>query len=790
MKIFDNLSIKCKLIGIILFVTIATFGIGFTIDIIHDIKTYKNDMVNNTIATAQVIGDYCSGALLFSDHEGAKKILEKLISVPSILNAIVYNSNGEQFASFGKKGNYLMNPPSLKNLHTQFKEDYLHVFQPINYDGEFYGMIYLCSSQKLLHQKIINHLQNMLLLIIILTVISIILALKLQRIISQPILKLANIAKQIAHEENYDLRIQKFRNDETGILYDGFNNMLDRIQDRENKRKKAEDTLKKSNEQLNIFRKFAEASRQGMGIADLNGNITYANSALSKIVDEDHPDDMHGKNVEFYYPEDLHHKLNHEVIKSVLTQEKWIGELPLLSKKNKITPCIQSVFLIYNDNGNPNYIANVITDITERKKAEQELANYKDHLEELVEKRTIEITEAYANLQQEIEERKQIEQALRQSEASLATAQRIAHIGNWDWDIENDELYWSDEIYRIFGLNKNEFGATFEAFMNSVHPDDRLFVKTSVEEALKNKKSYNIDHRILRPDDSELIVHEHAEVFVDDNGKPLRMLGTVQDVTDHKKAEQELKNAQSRLVQTEKMASLGMLVAGVAHEINTPMGAINSMYDTVIRAIDKIKCNLESIQLDDYQKNKRLFKIIDDANKVIVSGTKRVTEIVRRLKSFARLDEAEFEEVDIHDGIEDTLTMVHHELKHKAKVKREFGNIPRITCNPSQLNQVYLNLLVNATQAIKENGEIKIITFQKDNKVYIQFIDNGIGIRKELLKKIFDPGFTTKGVGVGTGLGLSICYQIIQDHNGEILVESEQGIGSTFTIILPVTSKS
>ncbi|MBU1882154.1 hypothetical protein KKA08_08960, partial [bacterium] len=188
---------------------------------------------------------------------------------------------------------------------------------------------------------------------------------------------------------------------------------------------------------------------------------------------------------------------------------------------------------------------------------------------------------------------------------------------------------------------------------------------------------------------------------------------------------------------------------------------------------------------DQQEKFDKYLKVIDDSNTVIASGSERVTNMVRRLKSFARLDEAEVKRVDIHEGIEDTLTIVHHELKRKAKVIKEFGKIPPIACYPSRLNQVYLNILINANQAISDQGTIRICTYLESNNVHIQIADTGNGMPPEVMKRIFDPGFTTKGVGVGTGLGLSICYQIIQDHHGQIKVESESGKGSTFTIILP-----
>lgn len=790
MKFYQNLSIKSKLLGIIIFVTLIVLSTGFTINVIHNIKTFKKDMVDHNIATAQVIGDYCAGALLFQDINGAEKILEKLTSVPSIVHAVVYDTSGNLFASLKDVDERIIAPVLLKNQSSQFFNNLLHVYQPIHYNNEFYGMIYLSSSTSSLSNKIGKHLQNMIYLIIVLIFISIIIASWLQRIISKPILHLADVAKQITKEDNYSIRVEKFGNDETGVLCDGFNNMLDQIQDREQARDIAETSLKERNEQLSIFKKFAEASTQGMGIANLDGQFFYANPALKKMLGVQGLMDHYSKDMAHLYQNE-HQQLSEKILPIVFEKGQWSGELPIKTKQGNLQTCIQAIFLIKDDNGNAINLATIITDITERKRFENVLAKHKEHLEEKVEQRTIELLASNRKLQGEIEERKQADRALRASEASLANAQRIAHLGNWDWDIAENKLIWSEEIYRIFGLRREKFGSTYDDFMKTVHPDDRKKVEQIVKTALADKKSFGFDHRIIQPNGSEIIVHEQAEVFTDKSGKAVRMTGTVQDITIRKKAEEELKRTQAHLIQSEKMASLGILVAGVAHEINTPVGAISSMYNTLSRAIDKVKGIIDSQCKIEETENKRmdkLFSIIEEANQVIASATDRVTNIVRRLKSFARLDEAEYEKVNINNGLEDTLTIVHHELKHKVELERNYGDIPDITCNPGQLNQVYLNILINAIQSIKEKGKITISTFSENDKVKVQIKDTGCGIPKDSISKIFDPGFTTKGVGVGTGLGLSICYQIIHEHGGKISVESEVGSGTTFTISLPLTS--
>jgi PAS domain S-box-containing protein len=262
-----------------------------------------------------------------------------------------------------------------------------------------------------------------------------------------------------------------------------------------------------------------------------------------------------------------------------------------------------------------------------------------------------------------------------------------------------------------------------------------------------------------------------------------------QAVIDVEEANKNLRWTQSQLVQSEKMASLGMLVAGIAHEINTPVGAIASMHDTLERAINKLEqfC-LDELHADETQEKKinALCSTIAESNRVINSASSRVTEIVKRLRSFARLDEAELNTVDIHESLDDTLVILHHKLKHGITVEKKYGSIPEVDCYPGRINQAFLNILSNASHAIEKEGKITIETGQKDRSIYIKISDTGCGIPEDKLDKIFDPGFTTKGVGVGTGLGLSITYQIIQDHKGEITVESKVGEGTAFTIMLPL----
>lgn len=254
----------------------------------------------------------------------------------------------------------------------------------------------------------------------------------------------------------------------------------------------------------------------------------------------------------------------------------------------------------------------------------------------------------------------------------------------------------------------------------------------------------------------------------------------------------ELQENQAHLIQTEKLASLGQLVAGVAHEVNTPLGAIKSNNDTALRAIARLKNyhELDSAEAprtpQQVQQIQRLLDHLTHMARVSEDAIERISTLVRSLRSFARLDQSEEAAADLNEGLSSTLTLLHHELRGRVQVFCDFHELPRVRCRPNQLNQVFMNVLNNASQAIEGTGQLIIRTRHEPPDVLITVTDTGRGIRECDLSRIFDPGFTTKGVGVGTGLGLSIVHQIVDGHGGRIDVQSTYGKGTTVTLRLPV----
>ncbi len=273
----------------------------------------------------------------------------------------------------------------------------------------------------------------------------------------------------------------------------------------------------------------------------------------------------------------------------------------------------------------------------------------------------------------------------------------------------------------------------------------------------------------------------------------------------------DLKTTQSQILQSEKMASIGQLAAGVAHEINNPIGFIGSNLDALtdyMKDVEQLIGHYQALQqslnspeqnvaqdiktklsdIADFEKDIEIDYLKEDIPELLSDckdGTQRVGRIVADLKSFAHPGNDKKMLIDLNAGLETTLNVVYNEIKYKATVEKEYGEISMVEGFPQKLNQVFMNILVNAAQAIEEKGRITIKTRQEGKNVVVVISDTGCGIKEENLAKVFDPFFTTKEIGKGTGLGMNIAYNIIEEHKGKIGVASEVGKGTSFTITLP-----
>ncbi|MCB0309449.1 MAG: PAS domain-containing protein [Bdellovibrionales bacterium] len=301
----------------------------------------------------------------------------------------------------------------------------------------------------------------------------------------------------------------------------------------------------------------------------------------------------------------------------------------------------------------------------------------------------------------------------------------------------------------------------------------------------------------------EAKIHSKYKVLLDKEKRAKEELEKLVDArtSQLKKANEDLKTAEAHLVHSEKMSSLGQMVAGIAHELNNPINFISGNVDVLEEYVEDIKSVIQALSKpenypitnDWWNKLKETHDLdykIDDLKSIsssIRKGSERSTEVIQGLRTFSRLDEAQLKETDIHQDIDTTLMLLRNQYKDRIEIIKEYGAIEPFRCFSSQLNQVYMNLLQNAIHAIKGKGKIWIRTRLTDSHLEIEFQDNGSGMSEETKAKIFDPFFTTKAVGEGTGLGLSVTYGIIQKHQGSIHVESSLGKGTKFTVSIPKT---
>ncbi len=485
---------------------------------------------------------------------------------------------------------------------------------------------------------------------------------------------------------------------------------------------------------------------------------------------------------------------------------------------------------------------------------------------------------------------------LSQRQASLAEAQKIAHLGSWELDLTNHAITGSAELFRIFGLEPSETPLSYTDYLEQIYPEDVDVAIEIISQAIAQGKPYEFDCRIKRPDGSIRHISTKGEPTLDcawrsarSDRKPqvIGWFGTVMDITERKLAAQaleeaksdleirvqertaelreayeqlqesevqlkeqalqlkqalrELQETQTQLVHTEKMSSLGQLVAGIAHEINNPVSFI---YGNLAHARDytidlfgllelyqehypspppAIQKEIGDIELD---------FLMADFPQLLTSmqvGAERIREIVRSLRNFSRYDEAEMKDVNIHEGIDSTLMLLQSRLSETSgycaiQVIKEYADLPLVECYAGQMNQVFMNILSNAIDALQEKrvriSEIGVRPDQEEDEpppsitirtaiqevrsqhnnhhpspvtpyLFIRIADNGCGMSESVRSRIFDPFFTTKPIGSGTGLGLSISYQIVVDrHKGSVEVTSTEGVGSEFAIALPLRQTS
>jgi PAS domain S-box-containing protein len=374
---------------------------------------------------------------------------------------------------------------------------------------------------------------------------------------------------------------------------------------------------------------------------------------------------------------------------------------------------------------------------------------------------------------EDITERKEAENALRQSESYLAEAQRLSLTGSFGWRVATGEVTWSEETFRIFGYDKAP-SIRIEAVVARVHPDDREDVQRTVDRATRDGKDFDHEYRLLLPDGSIKHVHATAHAVPDESGD-IKFVGAVSDITARKRAEEKLHEAQAELAHVTRVTALGELAASIAHEVNQPLAAIVANAAACQRWLDRDPPDLQETR-------STVQSIIKDAN--------RAGEVIQRVRGLVNKSVDQKAPLDINEVINEVITLLRHELaSHRMSLRMELAPaLAPVLGDRIQLQQVILNLIINGMEAMQpvtdRLRELVIRTSEDEaRQVLVTVSDCGIGLAAEHADRVFDAFFTTKSAGMG--MGLSICRSIVEAHGGRLSASANQGPGATFQFTLP-----
>jgi PAS domain S-box-containing protein len=375
---------------------------------------------------------------------------------------------------------------------------------------------------------------------------------------------------------------------------------------------------------------------------------------------------------------------------------------------------------------------------------------------------------------EDITERKEAENALRQSGNYLAEAQRFSHTGSFDWRVVTGEIIWSDETFRIFGFDKAP-SVALDMVIQRIHPDDRAGAQQTIDRASSDGKDFDHEYRLLMPDGSVKYVHAAAHAVTDASGR-IEFVGAVTDVTARRQAEEKLHEAQAELAHVTRVTALGELAASIAHEVNQPLAAVVANAAAAQRWLDRDTPDL-------LEARNALVSIVNDGN--------RAGEVIQRVRGLVSKTIDQKAPLDLNEVVNEVIALLHRELfSHRISLRTELAPaLGLVLGDRIQLQQVILNLIINGIEAMQpvtdRPRELVIRTLHDDaDQTLVRVTDRGVGLAAENANRVFDAFFTTKSAGMG--MGLSICRSIVESHGGRLSAFRNGGPGATFQFTLPM----
>ena len=721
MKLLSKISIQEKIALIVLGISFFTLSTGFLFMLRNMNKDLKENLEANAQKNAELVGEYSIVPLAFTDNFQAEKNMEVLKKVPGVEKAILYTADTVVFATYRKENSETSIQPEFYKNNSFYKDGYYYVFHNIIKDNMEYGTIMLQFSTQTLTNETKRNVVIFTILLAILLFISYTLASILQKFISQPVLKLVNVMKQITSEHDYSTRVTKSSDDEIGELYDGFNAMIEEIH-------KAQTKIQSSEAK---FKNYIQSAPDGIFVLDEQNNIIDVNRAALSMTG------MSKRRL-------LNNNVNDFV---ALKDNQKLGgfhkqSFDIVYKPNDGSRHDWSVSIVKLENNNILVFAK---DISKRKLVEREIKNLRNYLSNIIDSMP----------------------------SVIVGVDHRCFVTQWN---KETEKYTGIKNNYALGKPLTEVFPGIEKDMNHIQKS------INTRKIVKKTKSI----RTINETEHHENITIYPLVANDELGAVIR----VDDIT-------ELVRMEEMMIQSEKMLSVGGLAAGMAHEIqnaNLLFSRVSSKLPANVKAAEELGTTMDTIAA--YMEKRNIPKQLQ----LIKESGERAARIVNNMLSFSRKSESNSIPVDVADVLNKTLELAENDYTLKKsydfrniKLVKQYEKVNKVICDESKIQQVFLNILKNGAEAMYESDKTGfeptfVFTIKQSTKfVKVIIEDNGPGMDPNTKKRIFEPFYTTKAVGKGSGLGLSLSYFIItENHNGEMQVESELGVGTKFIIKLPI----
>ena len=706
------MPIKYKLILSVYFFLIIIVSVSFGFIINQEIDHLHSELVVEARAFNKLLSQDFVAVVTIGGADEAADITSRLRALNEVQSLTIYNKKRQPLFYYKQKNldKYASLPDGWKVQH-EFIEGSLLIFDYLTYHGTDYGYIFTQLSANKINETINDKLAQAAIILLALFLALFVFAWLVQQYFSNPIQQLAIALRKAALSQDFSTRLPVSRQDEIGELFKGFNDLQNKI---EEEKKALQD------------QQFAFDQHCIVGITDANGTITYANDLFVKVSGYS-KEELIGQNHRILNSSFHSREFFRDMYQTISAGRVWHGDICNKAKDGSVYWVATTIVPLIGENGKPLSYITMRTDITVQNNAE----------------------------------------------ANLSRAQKMAHIGSWELDLIKNNLHWSAEVYRIFEINPDGFSATYEAFIDAIHPDDRDMVNKAYTKSLKTRQPYELEHRLLMKDGRIKMVKEQCDTYFDEQGKPLRSVGVVHDVTQNKRTEEALRRSQ-------KMDAVGQLTGGIAHDFNNIMGIILG--------------NVELLELMDIADENILNRI-----NPIKKSAERAAKLTKQLLSFSKRKADQLIVTNINQLLAGMNSLIDHSITPEIEVAYEFAEDLWLTkIDPGDFQDAVLNIIINARDAMNSSGHLVIESLNshldekycalnpdviKGDYVQVSISDNGKGMTLKQQQHVFEPFYTTKEEG--TGLGLAMVFGFIERSKGSIKVFSETGTGTTFRIYLP-----